>query len=138
LISWSGREDSNFQQPAKRGGEPIVQATVEQAIGRHLTAMPGQGFRSDRKKSEDIRPYWDMPHWNAHDLRRTVATRMAEDVGIAPHVIEKLINHAPSNPLAAIYNKAQYTKERQEAAVKWGIYLESLLADNVVHLVQSA
>lgn len=116
----------------KREGKPIVQATVEQAIGRHLSLMPGQGFRSDKKQAEDLKPYWDMPHWNAHDLRRTVATRMAEDVGIAPHIIEKIINHAPSNELAAIYNRAKYTKERQEAAVQWGRYIAGLLADNVV------
>jgi integrase len=119
---------------AKRAGQPVVQATVEQAIGRHLAAMPGQGFRTDKKLAEDPKPYWDMPHWNAHDLRRTVATRMAEDVGIAPHIIEKILNHSPSNELAAIYNRASYERERKEAANQWGRYLAGLLADNVVRL----
>lgn len=111
---------------------PIGQATVEQAIGRHLRPMPGQGFRSDKKPSGEIKPFWDMPHWNAHDLRRTVATRMAEDVGILPHVIERILNHAPTNELAAIYNRADYEKERKEAAVKWGRYLAGLVDGNVV------
>ena len=31
--------------------------------------------------------------WTLHDVRRTVATRMAE-MGVAPHVIERLLNHA--------------------------------------------
>jgi hypothetical protein len=30
--------------------------------------------------------------WTNHDLRRTVATRMGE-LGIAPHVIEAVLNH---------------------------------------------
>jgi integrase len=111
---------------------PIPQRSVEQSIGRHLLPMPGQGHRSDRKAVEDLKPYWDMPHFNAHDLRRSVATRMAEDVGIQPHIIEKILNHAPSNELAAIYNRATYEKERKEAAAKWGKYLAGLVADNVL------
>jgi len=111
---------------------PITQASVEQSIGRHLRAMPGQGHRSDKKTAEDIKPYWDMPHFNAHDLRRTVATRMADDVSIQPHIVEKILNHAPSNELAAIYNRATYEKERRDAAVNWGNYLTGLVSDNVL------
>lgn len=111
---------------------PISQASVEQSIGRHLRPMPGQGFRSDRKEPEEIMPFWQMEHWNAHDLRRSVATRMAEDVGIQPHVIERILNHAASNELAAIYNRATYEKERKEAAASWGKYLIGLAADNVL------
>lgn len=106
---------------------PITQASVEQAIGRHLLPLPGQGHRSDKKAAEaDIKPLWNMPHFNAHDLRRSVATRMAADVGIQPHIIEKILNHAPSNELAAIYNRATYEKERKSATAAWGKYLDSL------------
>ncbi|MCP5191025.1 MAG: tyrosine-type recombinase/integrase [Pseudomonadales bacterium] len=111
---------------------PISQASVEQSIGRHLRPMPGQGFRTDKREAEGVKAFWDMPHFNAHDLRRSVATRMAEDVGIPPHVIERILNHAPTNELAAIYNRATYEKERKEAAVSWGRYLAGLVADNVV------
>ena len=31
-------------------------------------------------------------HWTLHDLGRTFATRLAE-LGVAPHVIERLLNH---------------------------------------------
>ena len=30
--------------------------------------------------------------WTLHDLRRTAATRIA-DLGVAPHVIEAILNH---------------------------------------------
>ena len=30
--------------------------------------------------------------WTTHDIRRSVATRMA-DLGIMPHVIEQILNH---------------------------------------------
>ena len=33
-----------------------------------------------------------VKNWTTHDIRRSVATRMA-DLGIAPHVIEQILNH---------------------------------------------
>jgi hypothetical protein len=52
---------------------------------------------------------------------------MAEDVGIQPHIIEKILNHSASNELTAIYNQASHEKKRKEAATKWGNYLASLM-----------
>ena len=132
-ITGQGRYVFRSERAADDSNEfPISQASVEQSIGRHLRPMPGQGFRSDKGEAEGVKAFWDMPHFNAHDLRRSVATRMAEDVGIPPHIIERILNHAPTNELAAIYNRATYEKERQEAAVSWGRFLAMLVADNVV------
>lgn len=126
-ITGTGRFVFKSERIKAAGEEaPITQASVEQSIGRHLLPLPGQGHRRDKKISEGVKPYWDMPHFNAHDLRRTVATRMAEDVGIQPHIIEKILNHAPANDLAAIYNRATYEKERREASALWGVYLAGL------------
>ncbi|KAF0102474.1 MAG: phage integrase family protein [bacterium] len=122
---------SDRAEPGKKEF-PISQASVEQSIGRHLRPMPGQGFRTDKREADGVKAFWDMPHFNAHDLRRSVATRMAEDVGIQPHVIERILNHAASNELAAIYNRATYEKERKAAAASWGKYLVGLVADNVL------
>lgn len=131
-ITGRGRYVFRSERAKEDHETPITQASVEQAIGRHLHPMPGQGWRSDKKAAEGLKPYWDMPHFNAHDLRRSVATRMAEDVGIPPHVIERILNHAPTNELAAIYNRATYEKERKDATTKWGKYLAGLAGDNVL------
>lgn len=56
-----------------------------------------------------------------HDLRRTVATQLA-DAGIAPHVIEKLLNHRMEG-VWAVYNRAEYLPERRAAWRLWGAYL---------------
>ena len=34
-----------------------------------------------------------MNKWVTHDIRRTVVTRMNEDLGILPHVVEAVVNH---------------------------------------------
>jgi integrase len=61
-----------------------------------------------------------LPHWTPHDLRRTVATRMA-DLGVQPHIIEAVLNHVSGHKggVAGIYNRATYDKEKREALTFW-------------------
>jgi integrase len=65
--------------------------------------------------------------WRFHDLRRTAASGMAR-AGIAPHVVEKVLNHISGtiSGIAAVYNRYGYDAERQEALAKWGDFLDGL------------
>jgi integrase len=67
-----------------------------------------------------------LPHWVAHDLRRTAATGMAE-LGIQPHVIEAALNHISGHRagVAGIYNRASYEREK---AVALDLWAERLMA----------
>jgi len=67
--------------------------------------------------------------WTLHDLRRTFATGLA-GLGVAPHVIERLLNHITGSlsPIALRYNKAKYDKEMREALLLWEQHLTVLLA----------
>ena len=67
--------------------------------------------------------------WTLHDLRRTFATNLAA-LGIAPHVVERLLNHASGtiSGIAAIYNRFQYMDEMRAAIALWEEHLASLLA----------
>jgi integrase len=58
--------------------------------------------------------------WTLHDLRRTFATGLAE-LGVAPHVIERLLNHTTGtlSPIALVYNKARYLEEMRAAIELW-------------------
>jgi hypothetical protein len=51
-----------------------------------------------------------------HDLRRLAATGMA-GIGIAPHVVDKILNHVSGaiRGVAAIYNRHAYIDERKAA-----------------------
>jgi integrase len=68
-----------------------------------------------------------MSDWRLHDIRRTVATRMA-DIGIPPHVIEAVLNHVSGHRagVAGVYNRSLYTVEKRDALVRWGAYIEAL------------
>jgi len=73
-----------------------------------------------------------IPHWTAHDLRRTFATLLGETLRIEPVVIEKLLGHKMPR-IMATYNKNEMLPERKEALVKWGQYIENIVkSDNVL------
>ena len=69
-----------------------------------------------------------MPPWRLHDLRRTVATLMAEKLGILPHIIEAVLNHVSGakSGIAGVYNRATYADEMREALCTWATYVEGL------------
>lgn len=67
----------------------------------------------------------NIPDWRIHDLRRTAASGMAE-LGVAPHVIERVLNHAVPG-LQGVYNRYSYMKEKQEALQVWAAYLLGLV-----------
>jgi integrase len=76
--------------------------------------------------------------WRTHDLRRTMASRMG-DLGVAPHVIEKCLNHALGGILA-VYQRQEYLPERKAAFETWGNYLERITnsdQSNVVELLKA-
>jgi integrase len=54
------------------------------------------------------------PRFTPHDLRRTAATRMADE-GVEPFIIERALNHTMQGVMA-VYNRAEYEAERIEAA----------------------
>jgi len=58
--------------------------------------------------------------WRFHDLRRTAASGMAR-IGVAPHVIEKVLNHQSGviSGVAAVYNRHGYEAEKREALERW-------------------
>jgi integrase len=67
--------------------------------------------------------------WRLHDVRRTVATRMAE-LGVQPHVVEAVLNHISGHKagVAGIYNRSSYAAEKRAALELWGKHVQSLTA----------
>ncbi len=84
------------------------------------------GWGKQKAKLDRLAP---LPHWTPHDLRRTFATQMAS-LGIPPHVVERLINHASGtiSGVAAIYNRYTYLPDMREAIAAYEGHLGSILA----------
>jgi integrase len=66
--------------------------------------------------------------WTVHDIRRTVATRM-NDIGIAPHVVEQILNHVSGHRagVAGVYNRSSYEREVRTALAQWHDHLRTLV-----------
>jgi integrase len=71
-----------------------------------------------------------MPPWTAHDLRRTVATRMA-DLGVEPHHIEAALNHQSGHRrgVAGVYNRSRYEGAIRSAFGRWDAALRAILGE---------
>jgi integrase len=83
--------------------------------------------------ADEARP---MSEWRLHDIRRTVATRMA-DIGIQPHVIEAVLNHVSGHRagVAGIYNRSLYAAEKRDSLVRWGNHVEALVSGQPARVV---
>jgi integrase len=91
-------------------------------------------------RSEDGFASWDkgkialdarsgVSNWTPHDIRRSVATRMA-DIGVQPHIIEQVLNHQSghkSGP-AGIYNRSNYERDVRNALALWEDHIRTLVA----------
>jgi integrase len=76
-----------------------------------------------------------------HDLRRTAASGMAK-IGIAPQVLERVLNHTSGTikGVARIYNRYEYANERKSALEAWARHVETLIRpvpQNVVAIAQA-
>jgi integrase len=84
----------------------------------------------------------ELTPWRLHDLRRTVATGMA-NLGVQPHVIEAVLNHVSGHKagVAGVYNRAAYAPEKRQALDLWAAHIERVVAGedaNVVSLHSGA
>lgn len=69
-----------------------------------------------------------VPNWRRHDIRRTVATLLGDELGAQPHVAELLQNrHTIIKGVVQTYNRAVYLKEKRDALEALAGYLRGVL-----------
>ena len=87
-------------------------------------SAPVSGFSKAKIRLDQeilkLAPEMPLPGWTLHDLRRTIATGLA-DMGVLPHITEKILNHNPKalSGVAGIYNRHEYLAERKAAIGTW-------------------
>ena len=126
----SGAQGRN--EPPTRGLSPRIGEFVFSTTGE--TPVTGFG-KAKRRLDEQINKLRvadglePMEHWTLHDLRRTMVTMMNEELGIAPHVIEAVVNHVSGLAKAGVVgvcNRALYLDDRRRALTVWSQYLTKL------------
>jgi integrase len=83
-----------------------------------------QGYSKAKAKLDGLS---GVSEWTLHDMRRTVVSGMAR-LGVPPHVADKILNHQSGtiSGVAAVYQRHEFHKERQDALQLWGQHISSL------------
>lgn len=76
--------------------------------------------------AKDAAQSWRAEPPTPHDLRRTVATRLAE-LRIPKEIRDRVLNHIPSDIGSKHYNVHDYADEKRDALAVWSRALESIL-----------
>lgn len=102
---------------------------------------PG-GFSSWSRGKADLDARSGTAGWRLHDLRRTLSTRLHEDLLQPPHLIEATLGHAIGG-IASVYNRSSYISERRRVLEMWSEHLASIVEGrpakaNVVALTRPA
>jgi integrase len=112
---------------------PLMQEVIASVPRRfgidYLFGERGKGFSrwSAGRQMLDEKITLSKP-WRLHDVRRSVATGMA-DIGIAPHIIEAILNHISGHKggIAGVYNRSRYELEVASALMRWSDHMRSLI-----------
>lgn len=124
VISLSGTRTKNHRAHTF----PITPTTQQLLRGiksdtEHLFRFDGWGYA---KRNLDHRS--GVANWVLHDLRRSVATGMA-DLGVQPHVVEVVLNHIGGfrAGVGGVYNRSPYEREKREALELWDRHIVQIV-----------
>jgi integrase len=111
----------------------ILKARPRLAGSDYVFTTGANGFRgwSNYKTLLDSRiaAKGAIADWRLHDLRRTVSTRMHDELGVLPHIVEAVLNHVSGHKagVAGTYNRSTYDKQKREALSLWSARLTGIV-----------
>jgi integrase len=134
------RERGTFTIPAARAKTgkarvipllPLLRAIIDDvprmASRDQLFGGRSQGFKAWHLGKSALDARTNVSGWTIHDLRRSVATHMAEQLAVPPHIVELVLGHEFRTGVQARYNRAPYEREIRDAYLRWHDYLAHLL-----------
>ena len=105
-------------------------STVPKMVNRDqlFGARSDGGFSAWDKCKQALDARSGVRNWKLHDLRRSVATKMA-DIGVQPHIIEEILGHTSGHKsgVAGIYNRSAYEREVRNALARWEDHVRTLV-----------
>ena len=80
------------------------------------------GFSKAKRRVDTLSAVSD---WGLHDLRRSFATHLTQELGVSPVVADKILNHQSGavRGIAAVYQRGQYLDQRRDAMERWGEWI---------------
>lgn len=126
FISIGAVDDSPFVFPARGDGlKAASPKRITKAVSDRQETFP----LKNRTVSNNTALLLSVGNWTPHDLRRTMASRLA-DLGVDFIIIELMLNHELQG-VAKVYQRSGRLAERRAAATLWGNLLIQIEADQV-------
>lgn len=92
---------------------PVNSNAVSPHMEQKVVGVAIHWHRPDNEaRPENLRPRWTVPHFGAHDLRRTGRTMLAK-LGCPREVAEAILGHMPEG-IEGVYNLHTYDQERRK------------------------
>jgi integrase len=115
----------------------IIETIPHREFNKRLFGISPRGFANWSKLKAALDRRSQIAPWRLHDLRRTVATRMA-DIGIQPHIIEAVLNHVSGHKagVAGVYNRSVYAREVKNALAIWADHVASIVGGEERKILQ--
>lgn len=107
----------------------IIESVPRMAERDHLFGLHSPlGFTAWAQGKAALDAYSGVTDWRVHDVRRTFVTRLG-DLGVAPHIIEQMVNHVSGHRsgVAGVYNRSSYEREVRNALALWADHIRVLV-----------
>jgi len=117
LSDWAAAEFRALKRLAGRSAWVLPSRTGEKAINPQSLSVIFLRCAPRFKKA-------GIAEFVLHDLRRTARTLLAQ-LGVEPHVAERVLNHA-QDKIAGTYDRHAYLDEKRAALDKWAAHLKAL------------
>jgi integrase len=142
-MAWSeiDLEAATFTVPARRSKNgrahtlpllssalDIIKSVPQMATRDQLFGLRSHGFTAWHEGKPALDERSGVANWVVHDVRRSVATKMA-DIGVEPHIIEAVLNHYSGHRagVAGTYNRSSYAREVKAALAMWSDHIRALV-----------
>lgn len=76
-----------------------------------------------------------MAPWTLHDLRRTFRSGLSE-IGVKPHVAERLLGHSVGNKVSKTYGRFAYKAEMRDALLRWAEHVAAVVEGRKAKVVK--
>jgi integrase len=106
-----------FPTRSRRRGGPMRGNSLTQAMDFFCDRLAGD---------DDATRTWRAERPTPHDLRRTLASRLAE-LGVPREIRDRCLNHIPTDVGSKHYNRWEFLPEKREAFTRWSTVLGSIL-----------
>jgi integrase len=156
-LSWSERAGDLVTIPAERSKNrreheillsKQARAILESRPRRNSTDFvfglrDDAGFsgwsKSKAELDERLAATGTVMSWTLHDLRRSMATGLADRLQVEPHIIESVLNHVSGFKAGVhgTYNRALYRAPKAEALQRWADHIQAVIIDNANGLGRS-